>query len=343
MNGDPISVDPAGPAPAPAPGPTPVPASAPAPQDATLPDAAPELDEVLMAMDVVDTIRHREQILSRELDQAGREANLIERLQEIYRAQGIDVPERILQDGVKALEERRFVYEPTPPGLSRRLAMIYITRDRWWKPAAALAAMVLGGLGVYQVTIAGPEAARERAAIVALTETLPADLLAARQGIDEVSEDEGAVRMADALLLAGRQALEAGDREAAEQAIADLRTLETDLAQSYQVRIVQDPEDFSGVFREAEDDPSVNNFYLVVEAVDATGRVLEVPVTSEEDRRSARVTRWGQRVSKSVFDAMAADKRDDRIIDNAIIGEKKPGRLYPDYAVSTPGGAILEW
>lgn len=309
------------------------------------PDGEPAaaLDEVLMAMDVVDTIRHREQILARDLDTAGREEDLVERLKDIYRAQGIDVPERILRDGVKALEERRFTYAPTPPGLSRRLALIYITRDRWWKPVAAATALVLGGLALYQVTVAGPEAARERAAIVALTETLPAELAAARQGIDEVSEDEGALRIADALELQGREALEAGDRDAAEAAIADLRTLEADLARSYRVRIVQDPDDFSGVFREAVDDPSVNNFYLIVEAVDASGRVLEVPVTSEEDRRSARVTRWGQRVSKSVFDAMAADKREDRIIDNAIIGEKKPGRLYPDYDVSTPGGAILEW
>lgn len=294
-------------------------------------------------MDVVDTIRHGEQILARDLDIEGREEALIERLRDIYRAQGIEVPERILRDGVQALEERRFTYEPTPPGLARRLAMIYITRDRWWKPAAAALALVVGGLGLYQVTVAGPQAARERASVVALTETLPADLLAARQGIDEVSEDDGALRMADALALEGREALEAGDRAAAERAIAALRTLEADLARSYQVRIVQDPDDFSGVFREAEDDPSVNNFYLIVEAVDGAGRVIEVPVTSEEDRRAARVTRWGQRVSKSVFDAMAADKRADRIIDNAIIGEKKPGRLYPDYDVSTPGGAILEW
>lgn len=309
------------------------------------PDGEPAaaLDEVLMAMDVVDTIRHREQILARDLDTAGREEDLVERLKDIYRAQGIEVPERILRDGVKALEERRFTYEPTPPGLSRRLALIYITRDRWWKPVAAATALVAGGLALYQVTVAGPEAARERAAIVALSETLPAELAAARQGIDEVSEDGGALRIADALELQGREALEAGDRDAAEAAIADLRTLEADLARSYRVRIVQDPDDFSGVFREAVDDPSVNNFYLIVEAVDASGRVLEVPVTSEEDRRSARVTRWGQRVSKSVFDAMAADKREDRIIDNAIIGEKKPGRLYPDYDVSTPGGAILEW
>jgi len=301
------------------------------------------LDEVLLAMDVVDTIRHRKQLIARELDSAGREEDLVARLKDIYQAQGVEVPDSIIRDGVKALEEKRFSYEPTSPGLRRRLALIYISRDRWWKPAAAALAVLAGVAAIYQFGVAGPEAARQRAAIVEITQTLPARLTAARQGITEVSEDPAADRAADAYLQQGRQALDAEDKDAALAAINALQTLESDLSAIYEVRIVQDPNDFSGVFREAVDDPKINNFYVIVEAVDGTGRVLEVPVTSEEDRRSARVTRWGQRVSKSVFDAMAADKRDDRIIQNAVIGAKKPGRLYPDYNVSTPGGAILEW
>jgi len=66
-------------------------------------------------------------------------------------------------------------------------------------------------------------------------------------------------------------------------------------------------------------------------------------VTSEEDRRSARVTRWGQRVSEAVFYAVAADKGDDQIVQNSVIGQKPAGYLSPQYTVETPGGAILEW
>jgi hypothetical protein len=68
-----------------------------------------------------------------------------------------------------------------------------------------------------------------------------------------------------------------------------------------------------------------------------------VPVTSEEDRRSDRVSRWGQRVSEDVFNGVAADKGDDQIIQNAVIGQKAAGYLSPQYTVETPGGAILEW
>ena len=43
------------------------------------------LDEIMIAMDVVDTLRHREELVRRELDDEGREAELIARLREIYR------------------------------------------------------------------------------------------------------------------------------------------------------------------------------------------------------------------------------------------------------------------
>jgi hypothetical protein len=55
------------------------------------------------------------------------------------------------------------------------------------------------------------------------------------------------------------------------------------------------------------------------------------------------VTRWGQRVSEQAFNSVASDKRDDQIIQNAVIGAKASGVLTPTYTVATPGGAILEW
>jgi hypothetical protein len=41
------------------------------------------LDDVLLAMDVVDTLRHREQLVLSELDAGAREAALLGRLKEI--------------------------------------------------------------------------------------------------------------------------------------------------------------------------------------------------------------------------------------------------------------------
>src|SRR6185295_4274706 len=126
-----------------------VPARAGAGPPAVTTDEPRKLDDVLLAMDVVDTLRHRDRVVDQELNAEAREEQLVARLKEIYGAQGIDVPERILKDGVKALDEQRFVYKPPPPSLGVSLAKIYITRKRW-APAAAVLAVVLvvgGGVG----------------------------------------------------------------------------------------------------------------------------------------------------------------------------------------------------
>src|SRR3954469_5128804 len=88
----------------------------------------PALDETMLAMDVVDTLRHADRLVERELEGDARRAALRSRLREIYAPQGIEVPDRILDQGVAALEENRFTYRPTPPSFSRSLARLYATR-----------------------------------------------------------------------------------------------------------------------------------------------------------------------------------------------------------------------
>lgn len=85
--------------------------SATASQPAQPATAEAPLDDLMLAMDVVDTLRHDMRIAERELGDDERRATLKKRLKEIYSAQGIDVPDSILEDGVKALEEDRFVYK----------------------------------------------------------------------------------------------------------------------------------------------------------------------------------------------------------------------------------------
>jgi len=302
-----------------------------------------DLDDVLLAMDVVDTLRHRERIVARELDAEGRESELIERLKEIYTAQGIDVPERILKDGVKALEEQRFLYNPPKSGLGIRLAKIYVTRDRWLKPLIGGIAALAIGAGVYQFGIVGPAKAKAERTELLLTETLPTKIDAAMGKIKSASDDPEALSLAEAYVASGKEKARSGNKAGAESALKNLDQLLTDVEVAYEVRVVYTGGRSSGVFRVPEDDPFGRNYYLIVEAIDARGQVLEVPVTSEEDQSSKRVKIWAQRVSEPVYDRIADDKRDDQIIQNAAIGSKAAGALSPSYDVETPGGAILTW
>ena len=157
------------------------------PQDQSL-HKAETLDDVMMAMDVVDTLRHREQLVLRELDKDGREAELVERLKEIYTAQGIEVPENILRDGVKALDENRFVYAPPRQSFATRLAKVYVSRGKWGKPVSVAFASLIALLGVWQFGFVMPQKAEARRELVALTETLPAQLEKLRQDAQELAQ-----------------------------------------------------------------------------------------------------------------------------------------------------------
>ena len=99
------------------------------PRPRLAPSKPQTLDDVMIAMDVVDTLRHREDLVRRELNEEGRESELIARLRQIYHDQGIEVPDHVLADGVKALKDSRFVYTPPPAGWKRTLLTLWVKRE----------------------------------------------------------------------------------------------------------------------------------------------------------------------------------------------------------------------
>jgi hypothetical protein len=66
-------------------------------------------------------------------------------------------------------------------------------------------------------------------------------------------------------------------------------------------------------------------------------------ITNEENGRTFTVRRWGQRVDAATFEAVRADKGDDGILQNGVVGEKLRGSLDPDYRPGVLSGAVTEW
>ena len=326
-------------------------AVAPAPPAATASGGTePKIDELMLAMDVVDTLRHHDQLVSRELDEPKRDAQLIERLRGIYRGQGIAVPDRVLEEGVRALKESRFVYTPPPPGLGTTLARWWVDRGRLVKRVAALLVAAGLGWGAYEVGVLRParqqaEQARVEAerARVEITERLPRALAEGHAEVLREARVDAARERADRILADGRAALARNDRAAAQQALSDLETLRADLRWEYTLRVLSRPGEPSGVWRIPSRNREARNYYLIVEPVALDGTVLTLPVTSEEDRRTETVSRWGVRVSQEVFDEVRRDKNDDGIIQRAVVGEKRRGMLDVDYVMPVLGGVILTW
>src|SRR5690606_11440365 len=184
---------------------------------------------------------HRQDLVIRELDGAAREAQLINRLRDIYHQQGIEVPDHILKEGVSALAESRFSYAPPAPGLGTSLARLYVGRKRWGKPViaavVALLALGVGYFGVWQPYTAG-QAAQAR---LELTEGLPAQMDALRETIFEETKVQQAVVQADALVSRGKAFAAEGNREGAVSAVESLTALRDQLRQEYVLRVVNRP------------------------------------------------------------------------------------------------------
>lgn len=297
-------------------------------------DTAP-LEDLMVAMDVVDTLRHRQQLVERELDTEGRRERLIVRLREIYRAQGIEVSDQVLADGVRALEEDRFTYSPPETTFATRMARLYVRRDKWVGPLLFLL-MLLFGLWLAWYLIALRPAASARA-------ELPGALQQQYEEVIQVSTDTAARLQARRYRTDGQLALENEHFDEARSAIDGLEQLLDRLRLAYTVQVIQREGEASGVWRIPDVNTRARNYYLVVEAVDARGRVLALPVTSEETGRTRTVDKWGIRVDAGVFERFAADKRDDGIIQEREIGRKPPGVLEPEYAIDTGAAAITEW
>jgi hypothetical protein len=306
--------------------------------------ASPQrLDDVMIAMDVVDTLRHREDLVRRELNEEGREAELVERLRQIYHDQGIEVPDRVLADGVKALKESRFVYTPPPAGWKRSLFTVWARRGVYGTVAAAAVALIVAGMASHYMLVTRPAQLAGERARIELAETLPKALRRAHGDVVAIAADDAAKQKAAALLADGEQAIRSGDRAGIDKATADLASLKQQLAQEYTLTIVSRVGEPTGVWRRPPGKSDARNYYLIVEAIAPDGRKLSLPVRNEENGVTATVAKFGVRVPRETFEAVAQDKRDDGIVQQNVFGVKQRGKLATDYRMPFQGGFITKW
>jgi hypothetical protein len=285
----------------------------------------------MLAMDVVDTLRRRDRLVRQELALGERDEDLKERLRKIYAAQGIEVPDRVIEQGVAALKEERFVYKPPPDGLATRLARLYVSRGRWGKWAAGALAAPFIAWGGHWFAVGLPNAA------------LPEHLAKVHAEAVALAKDDGARQAVEQGFGAGQAALRASDTEGARKALRQLEDLRGVLDQEYTLRIVNRAGERSGVYRVPDLNTAAANYYIVVEGIDAIGEPVTVPIKSEETGRTERVTKWGLRVDQPTYNAVGRDKADDGIIERDRFGVKRRGSLTPDYELKTTGGAITRW
>ncbi|MEO1282250.1 MAG: DUF6384 family protein [Pseudomonadota bacterium] len=303
-----------------------------------------KLNDIMIAMDVVDTLRHDRKLVDRELNDDVRRDDLIKRLREIYHGQGIEVPDHILEEGVKALEEDRFVYTPPPEGrVSTRLAKLYVTRWSWGRYAIGIAAGLIAFFLANYFFYERPRALEAEAVQRELTVTLPKELRSLASAVASEGADQAVGAKAQQVTKAGLNAAKSGELATARASRDELKTTLDQLRASYSIRIVNREGEVSGLWRIPQANPDAYNFYLVVEAIGSDGKVMPRSVLNEETGKRETVTTWAQRVDRQVLVDVKADKDDDGIIQNATVGQKARGQLEPTWTIPVAGGAITRW
>lgn len=208
------------------------------------------LDEVMMAMDVVDTLRHRQLLVDRELNSDQREQNLIERLRELYASQGIEVTDQILAEGVKALEEDRFRYTAAKGGFKLMMAKAYIARGKWGWRLGVLLLLLLVARGVYYFSVEAPENRRIEQQFTQFNDSAQAgsdSLAASFQRIDHLQGrlDSASPQIVPELGLAAER-LSRNARQSLDEARGLLETVQG-LETQNSLSLLHDSQDFASI------------------------------------------------------------------------------------------------
>lgn len=301
----------------------------------------PGLDEVMLAMDVVDTLRHQDKLIERELGQDSRDEALKARLRQIYESQGLEVNDRILDQGIVALKESRFVYTPPRPSFRTFLARMWIRRGLVGSIAAVVLVLLVAVIG-WQIWRANEAERAAEELRIELTVTLPNALKEAGDAALAAASDPDARTQVENLISEGEAAVAAEDGEAMRASIAGLDELRADLLQTYDLTIVSREGEDTGVFRIPDVNEDARNYYIIVEAIGDSGP-LSLPIVNEETGQTETVSMWGVRVPEATFEAVRDDKTDDGIVQDNILGRKPGGTLKIDYLMPVERGAITDW
>jgi len=293
------------------------------------------LEDLMAAMDVVDTLRHQQGIAERELDGEGRRERLLDRLRDLYQAQGIDVTDHVLQEGIDALEQERFQYQAVAPSWQTKLAHIWVSRGRWGKPVGFLSLVATVFLSYYVVADVLPERR--------LQANLPQELQTVLGEIRESAKNPDIIEQAEQSVLSAKRSVDREDYASAKTALADMTSVAELLNTAYTLRVVSKPNQSSGVWRVPPNKPQGRNYYLIVEAIGAGGKAVEIDVLNEENNQRVPSKQWGLRVNEETFYRIAADKKDDGIIQRNVVGAKRLGYLKPDFTIPTTGATITKW
>ncbi|MAT72557.1 MAG: hypothetical protein CMJ58_23915 [Planctomycetaceae bacterium] len=280
------------------------------------------LAEMSRIMDVATTLRKERALVEEQLNIDQIKAKLRERLIAAARVSGDTVSEAEVDAAVEQYYDRLHEFAEPPASWRTMVAHVWVRRGPIVKIVVAVAAAAAVIWGMF---FAGLLPGSRRDAMQAEAKLEHVEEVV--EQIRGVTDDAGAIAEAAGMLSAAQSAREQGELASLNDVAAAADSLYATLMQDYTVRIDAAPDGESGFVQEFTDDAGtrVSGFYVIVDAVDARGNAVAVPIRNRETGQTQRVSRWAEQVPEEVFNRLAADKQADGVLDEIILGEKKRG------------------
>jgi len=331
------------------------------------------LQELMRIMDVASTLRREREAASAQLDFDETKALLRKKLRATAEVTGEKVTEAEIEAAIDHYYRTLYRYADPPKSWKVWLAHLYVRR---WKIALWTAIAVAVGTLIWWLFLsaAGPfsaegqrrreaahqleqqdlrarraaaeAAVRERAARDAQARqvqelaTLSERIVAEHAAVVALAQEPAARAEADAAL-ARFEELGAPTAEALGALLSELRGLRLELDEAYEIRIVSRGGERSGFIGYVGDTQQVSGYYLVVEAVTDQGRRLVRQIRDGETGESVPTRKWGEQVPKAVFDRVAADKREDGVVDDLLFARKRRGYRGEEVVIVGDDGAPI--
>lgn len=99
----------------------------------------------------------------------------------------------------------------------------------------------------------------------------------------------------------------------------------------------------AGFRRMKDKNPDTTQWFLVIEAVDARGKAIPMPVMSMDTGEVKVVTRWAIQVPEKDFMKFSDEKKKTGKIANTVIGSAPSNQKEPKWSVKLTGNMLTEW
>ena len=309
-----------------------------------LPGEDLSLNEMLRVMDVARELNRDRNVAEEMFRRDDVRVQLREKLMRSAQLAG----DRVTESEVDAAIERYFAtlhtYEDPKPGLKTTLAHFWVWRKRIAAGIAAIAITLGGSYYLFFSTDAplSPTAQSNRA-IAAEQETASALV----QRISALTNDPAVLKQAQSL----QKELNTARAEDVTTAIAareKLAEMVDQLSSNYEVHVVSEPGQASAIERGKDDLNS--NYYIIVEARGAAGKVIPNRIRNVETGRVEIVTKWAEQVPKGVYQRLKVDKTSDGVLNETLFSTKTRGEMEPQINIVgssgtpiTSGSQLTRW